>query len=302
MQRVLIVIGTVLLLTVVLFSPASAGLKVGVATADITPPIGGKMAGYGARGSAVSQGVHDPLTARALVLDDQKHSLALVTLDLAGFPDEATKTVREKIKQRTHVDLVMVMCSHTHSGPESSPNFPSKEKPWLADAIDRIVEAAVQANDARAPATYGVAKGEAREGHNRRKVNPDGTVTMFWRNEKREPTAPLDYQVGVIHFRARRQAAGDAREFHLPSGRAGTREPADFGGLPGRAAVGCGEERRRDVPVRQRRDAATSTPSWTSRTRPRAPTKRWKKWAAPSAKRSFASSRPSRCTSRARAI
>jgi hypothetical protein len=201
MQRGIIAIGTALLLTGVLLSPAFAGLKVGVATADITPPIGGKMGGYGARGDNVSQGVHDPLTARALVIDDQKHSLAIVMLDLVGFPDDAIKAVREKIKQRTQVDLVMVMCSHTHSGPDGSPDFPSKEKPWLAGAIERIVEAAVQASNARVPASYGVAKGEAREGHNRRKVGPDGKATMFWRNETREPTAPLDYQVGVIDFR-----------------------------------------------------------------------------------------------------
>jgi hypothetical protein len=45
MKRGLIVIGSTLLLSGVLLSSASAGLKVGVATADITPPIGGKMAG-----------------------------------------------------------------------------------------------------------------------------------------------------------------------------------------------------------------------------------------------------------------
>ncbi len=201
MQRALIAVGTALLLTLGLLNPAAAGLKVGVATADITPPIGGKMGGYTARGDHVSQGVHDPLTARVLVLDDQKHSLALVTLDLVGLPTEAISAIRQKVKARTHVDLVMVMCSHTHSGPDGDPNFPSQEKSWLAGAIQRIAETAATAYQARTPAAYGVAKGEAREGHNRRMVNPDGTATMFWRNEKREPTSPVDYQVGVIHFR-----------------------------------------------------------------------------------------------------
>ncbi len=32
---------------------------------DITPPIGGKMAGYGAR-TEVSRGIHDPLKAQVL--------------------------------------------------------------------------------------------------------------------------------------------------------------------------------------------------------------------------------------------
>jgi neutral/alkaline ceramidase-like enzyme len=201
MQRVIVTIGTIVLLTTVLLGPAAAELKVGVARADITPPIGGKMAGYSARGNNLSTGVHDPLSAQVLVVDDQKHSLALVALDLIGLPSEALQAVRDKIKQRTQADLVLIVCSHTHSGPDGSPSFPSQEKPWLADAIERIVEAAVRASDARVPATYAVAKGEAREGHNRRKVNPDGSATMFWRNEKREPTSPVDYEVGVIHFR-----------------------------------------------------------------------------------------------------
>lgn len=200
MQREIVTTGTILLLAIVLLSPAVAELKVGVATADITPPIGGKMAGYSARGENVSTGVHDPLTARTLVVDDGQQSLALVTLDLAGLPSNAFQTVRDMIKGRTQVDLVLIVCSHTHSGPDGNLDFPSKEKPWLVDAVTRIVETAVQANDARVPATYAVAKGEAREGHNRRKVKPDRTVTMFWRNEKREPTSPVDYEVGVVRF------------------------------------------------------------------------------------------------------
>ncbi len=43
-------------------------LLAGAAAVDITPPVGGLMDGYGAR-SQPSQGVHDPLFTRALVMD-----------------------------------------------------------------------------------------------------------------------------------------------------------------------------------------------------------------------------------------
>jgi len=58
----------------------------------------------------------------------------------------------------------------------------------------------VVANNSLVPVRYGVGKGEVAEGHNRRKVHPDGTCEMFWRNEERVPTEPLDYMLGVIRF------------------------------------------------------------------------------------------------------
>ena len=51
-----------------------------VTASDVTPPVGGHMYGYGARGSNVSEGVHDPLYAKALVLSDGTTKLAIVTL------------------------------------------------------------------------------------------------------------------------------------------------------------------------------------------------------------------------------
>ena len=37
-------------------------------------------------------------------------------------------------------------------------------------------------------------------GHNRRKVNEDGSVTMFWRNADRLPTHPVDPRIGILKF------------------------------------------------------------------------------------------------------
>ena len=195
-------IGTAALVLALLafMAPAQAELRAGVATADITPPIGGEMAGYSARGAKVSTGVHDPLSARALVLSDGEDTLAIVTADLAGLRGDSIETVKRGIKDRANIDHLMLVCSHTHSGPTPRRDFPSKEKSWLQEAEQKIIDAVVRAKASMVPVTYGVGKGEVREGHNRRKVNPDGSVTMFWRNEERAPTAPVDYALGVIQF------------------------------------------------------------------------------------------------------
>jgi len=179
--------------------PAQAALQAGVAKSDITPPIGGKMAGYGAR-KGVSTGVHDPLLAKALVLKDNDDALAIVTMDLAGFPRKSVELVKRAISEKTGISQIMLLCSHTHSGPTGDEDFPSAEKPWIREAEQKIINAVSEANSALVPVKYGVGKGEANEGHNRRKVNPDGTVTMFWANRERVPTSPVDHMVGVIRF------------------------------------------------------------------------------------------------------
>jgi neutral ceramidase len=181
-------------------SIATAELQAGAAVADITPPIGGRMAGYGDRLFAVSEGVHDPLTARALVLTDGEDSAAIVTLDLIGYPKEHVAKVKEGVRARTGIAEVTLFSSHTHSGPEHDPEWPSKEKPWIDETTQKLIDLVATAQSTLAPVTYGAGKGETREGHNRRKVAPDGSVTMFWRNEAREPTSPVDYEVGVIQF------------------------------------------------------------------------------------------------------
>lgn len=179
---------------------AFAEFKAGVAKADITPPIGGEMAGYSARGAAVSTGVHDPLYAKAVVLDDGARRVAIVTLDLAGFSGDSTDRVREKVKAAGGPEDVLLISSHTHSGPGLGDEFPSKAKPWIREAEEKIARAILAAADAIQPANIGFGWGEVREGHNRRRVNADGSVTMLWANRERIPTAPVDYQLGVIRI------------------------------------------------------------------------------------------------------
>jgi neutral ceramidase len=185
---------------IVLACSSHAELMAGVARADITPPLGGPMGGYGARGSNVSDAVHDPLYAKALVLKDSDTSLAIVTLDLVGFPGDSVDRVKAAIADKTGIEQVMLLSSHTHSGPDARADFPSEEKPWHKDAESKIVAAVVEAQGSLVPATYGVGSGELAEGHNRRKVAEDGTTTMFWENRDRVPTSPVDYEVGVIRF------------------------------------------------------------------------------------------------------
>ena len=189
-----------LVCTFLISSAGGAALQAGVSKVDITPPVGGKMAGYSDRGAKVSTGVHDPLMAKALVLKDDATALAIVTMDLVGVPSECVVPIKNGIREKTGVEQVMLLVSHTHSGPDGTPDFPSAEKPWIKELERKVIDAVVAAHGALVPIRYGVGKGSAEEGHNRRKVNLDGTVEMLWRNAERVPTVPVDHMVGVIRF------------------------------------------------------------------------------------------------------
>src|SRR5438105_14867151 len=107
------------LLALALLAPASAGdLRVGRAAVKITPPAGMPMAGY--YYVRLNEGIHDDLHAKALVLEKDGVSAAMVALDIANIPQRFVDAAREQIGKTTSVPgaNVMISATHTHTGPE----------------------------------------------------------------------------------------------------------------------------------------------------------------------------------------
>lgn len=175
-----------------------AELKAGVARRDITPPIGGLMYGYGARGMDVSTGVHDPLYAKAIVFSGSGDTFALVTLDMGAFLEESGTNILKLVQRKTGIGNILCVASHSHSSAGLQKDFPSERRPWIREVERRIADAIREAYKKLEPVQLGVGWGEVHEGHNRRKVDENGNVEMFWRNRDRLPTQPVDYQLGVI--------------------------------------------------------------------------------------------------------
>ena len=86
----------ILLLALVTASPVQAELRVGFGEIDITPSLDRPVwiAGYGHGRRA--EGVHDPLMARCVVLDDGSRRMAWVSVDVVGlqYPDRRTHSRR----------------------------------------------------------------------------------------------------------------------------------------------------------------------------------------------------------------
>lgn len=146
---------------------AADGLQVGFAEIEITPDVQAEpvwIAGYGQNRQA--QGVHDPLMARAVVLESGGTKVALATADVVGLQYPFVKQVREAL---TDFGYVMVSATHNHEGPDTmglwGPNpFRSGVNPKYMDLLrERIVAAVRQAESALTPAEarYGTATDES---------------------------------------------------------------------------------------------------------------------------------------------
>lgn len=179
----------------------AAELRAGVAQAEITPPAGEKLWGYFNR-TKPAEGALDPLFARVLVLEADGKRMALAVLDLGrAFGPAGIARLREAARKSSDVDYVLVQATHTHAGPVILDEYPEGKTPaWESTAIDKTAAAIAEAAGSLVPARLGTGRGSAFIGYNRIRVNPDGSVTMFWRNETRVPTAPLDPTVTVVRL------------------------------------------------------------------------------------------------------
>src|SRR3954470_10020108 len=123
-------------------APASAQLRAGAASADITAPVGTPMFAYTARSRiaapdknadavdvlsdpdtnlyaksfVASKGIHTRILSRALVLQQGSTKLALVQADLGGLPYALTQSVLERIRSTgIDGDHLLLSATHTHS-------------------------------------------------------------------------------------------------------------------------------------------------------------------------------------------
>ena len=170
-------------------------LRAGVARETISPPKGIYLIGYGDR-SKGNAGVHDDLTATALVLDDGRERLALVACDLLCLNEFVVDRVRAQVGEGTQV---VICCSHTHAGPIAYADHRSgrARRAYIASLVERIARAVHRAAAALVPAELGWCQAEADIALNRREKRPDGEVVIGV-----DPAGPIDRTVGVLRVRA----------------------------------------------------------------------------------------------------
>ncbi len=156
-------------------------LRAGSAQINITPPLSIPHLGRVPR-QGKFRGIHDPLFARALVLDNGKTRLAIISADSLGYANDIpgpgrsfTAEVRQKIEDRTGIEAgnIVLASTHAHSTPETFGitklvDVP-EAVPWLEVLMDQLASAVEMASANPMPAQLKLGTGQIRTiGLNRR--------------------------------------------------------------------------------------------------------------------------------------
>ena len=177
-----------------------SGLAVGVARADITPKVSMPMYGYENRQCGPSNGVHDPLYAKALVLDDGGGRVAIVTLDLGSIVSEHLK---DEVAAKLNIPVLLLAASHSHSSPAflpygSAPVSDGSGAAYQAELERKIFSAVEEASKSMFPAKLTVGRGSIQLGYNRLIPQPDGRSRVAYRNPERIPYGPVDPEFTLL--------------------------------------------------------------------------------------------------------
>ncbi len=153
-----------------------------MASVDITPQEPIWLAGYGNR-TKPSEGVLQPIHAKALVLEDQTGSkTVLITSDLLGFVKEVSDPIAARVLKKYGIprERLALNASHTHSAPvighmlrPAYPLNPEQEKVidrYTARLEDQVVDVIGAAITNLAPADVAFSQGLAGVAVNRRRA------------------------------------------------------------------------------------------------------------------------------------
>ncbi len=199
-------------------------LFAGAAAADITPGKGIQLAGDIGSYRPVET-IHDPLFARALVLQSGGRKVCWVTLDVLAMSRGWADRMRARIAGRYGFDVgaVLVHVLQNHAAPsvghcfvwdQDDLNLFPPEHPWLLGGDDRynpvalegVMQAVGKALAGLQPVRVQAGRGlDGRVAFNRRFIMRDGTGRCHPAN--RDPNilqaeGPVDPEVGVMLFHA----------------------------------------------------------------------------------------------------
>lgn len=145
----------------------------GVGKSEITPPPGTPSAGYEKRCGKGMLGIHDPLLATTLAIDNGEEFLAFCSVDHLGFTYEMVQEVREKV--HTYPELqnlkIYLGSTHTHSGGGGFLNIPvigemlcgPYDFELTQQTIDLTVQSIVTAAKNLQPAKIGIGYGDVKD-------------------------------------------------------------------------------------------------------------------------------------------
>lgn len=130
-------------------------LLAGVGCLALQPKIGTNLVGYAPIQETV--GIHDPIHARALVIENDDTTIALCSIEVCFFLAQDVKQMRKLIGERCSIlpENIMFFATHTHSAPA----FYEPEN-WVKSPAETAADAVLQAYENRQPAKIGMGYGQ----------------------------------------------------------------------------------------------------------------------------------------------
>lgn len=147
------------LTVVLLLTPfaAEARLRAGAAAADITPTEW-PVRVIGNFGLTMAKSAHDPLHARAIVLEDGGVKIAIALVDSCYVKREEMDEAKALASRRSGipVERILISATHTHSAPPSrAADGNALEERYVKHLVTQTAAAIAQANERLAPARIG---------------------------------------------------------------------------------------------------------------------------------------------------
>lgn len=174
---------------ILLFCWPAQALQAGAAKADITPPLGTPMNGYGYRMGRGATEVHDPITVRSLYLEEGSTKLLLVTADLCVINRELRERVLELAPAEVPGDNIILTATHTHNGQGGMvrPLVPRLVSgPFVPEVLEQTARGFADAMRA------------AYESRRRGAIGFGTTTQTVLSVNRSHPGGPIDPQIGVI--------------------------------------------------------------------------------------------------------
>ena len=160
-------------------------MKVGFGFRDITPEPGITLSGFAARCDRPSQGIDDPLSVRALAVEESGGMALLLAFDLLALGPEIDAVLHERLDGGPAAAVPrgrrVFCCTHTHSAPATITLLGAGvvEHSYWSRVVEQAASAAVEALAAMRPAAMRWSTATIRDGnYNRRKVLADRRVVM----------------------------------------------------------------------------------------------------------------------------
>jgi len=179
-------------------------LRIGFGKRKITPPVGILMAGH--LHEKRSNGVHDDLFARAILIEDSNTKIVVISCDLVLLENEFVKIIRGKIEKKCHIpqNHIFISTTHTHSGPLCAALLGAEaEESYESFLEEQIIGCVEIANNRLQPAKIGFSSTNINGlSFNRRFIMDDGTVeTHPFKGNPHivKAEGEVDPEIGVIY-------------------------------------------------------------------------------------------------------